>query len=571
MIAIDFRGFHLQVRNPEKILVAKKLDQVIPVLKEAESLWREGFYVVGYVSYEAGPAFDPKLIVSQDNKLPLAWFAVFHEAENETNEQYGNYQIGEWKPDCSRETYRRDIETIHDAIARGDTYQVNHTIRMQADFQGDAWKYYQYLAGLQSGYHAYLDVGEYQILSMSPELFFHWKQDELVTRPMKGTAKRGRYEEEDNFRAQQLLKSDKDRAENLMIVDLLRNDTGKIAVNGTVHVPDLFTLERYSTVWQMTSTIEAKTASATTLTDIFTALFPCGSITGAPKRKTMELIASLEKSPREAYCGAIGFLKPGGEAVFNVGIRTVIIDQQLGRASYGAGGGITWDSTSSGEFEEVITKTKILETQPFSHQLLESIRLENGTFLMLENHLSRISSSARYFSYPFPESEIRTKLASLSQQYPAGIYKVRLLVSMQGVIELEAEELQDISQPIVATLAKTPISSQNIFLHHKTTDRKVYEEHKAAGFFDTLLWNEKGELTEFTIGNLVLELDGKLVTPHRDSGLLAGVMRADLLASGKVEERVVYREDLKRSRAVWLVNSVRGWMKVKLVISELLY
>lgn len=568
MIAIDFKDFHLQVNNPEKILVAKTLEQVKSILDEAESLWKKGFYVVGYISYEAGPAFDPKLLVNKDNKLPLAWFAVFQEAGNGTSKQYGTYQISEWKPDCSQETYHQNIETIHDAIARGDTYQVNHTIRMQADFEGDAWGYYQHLVGLQAGYNAYLDIGDYQILSMSPELFFRWNQDELVTRPMKGTAKRGRYEEEDNFRAGQLRQSVKDRAENLMIVDLLRNDMGKIAVNGTVHVPDLFTLEQYPTLWTMTSTIKASISPHTTLTEVFSALFPCGSITGAPKRKTMELITSLEQSSREVYCGAIGCLIPGGEAVFNVGIRTVIIDQKLGRATYGTGGGITWDSTSGAEYEEVITKAKILEAQPYTHQLLESIRLENGTYPLLERHLSRMSSSARYFSYPFPEEEIKSRLALLAQKYSSGVYKVRLLVSSLGEIEIQAEKLQEIIQPIVATLAKTPISSQNIFLYHKTTNRQLYKEKKAAGFFDTLLWNERGELTEFTIGNLVLELDGKLVTPHRDSGLLAGVMRSELLALGEVEERIVYKKDLKWANAVWLVNSVRGWMKVKLVTGD---
>jgi para-aminobenzoate synthetase/4-amino-4-deoxychorismate lyase len=568
MIAMDFKGSHIQTRNVKKMLVAKKLDQVIPILKEAESFWKKGYYVAGYVSYEAGPAFDPNLNVNPDNHLPLAWFAAFHEVENITQEQNGTYQIGEWKPNCSKETYHRDIKTIHDAIARGDTYQVNHTIRLEADFQGDAWKYYQHLSSLQFGYHAYLDIGDYQIVSLSPELFFHWDQNKLITRPMKGTAQRGRYEEEDNLKAEQLMQSAKDRAENLMIVDLLRNDLGKIAVHGTVHVPELFTLERYPTVWQMTSTVEAKTASTATLTDIFTALFPCGSITGAPKRKTMELITSLETSPREAYCGAIGYLKPGGEAVFNVAIRTVIVDSQRHKATYGAGGGITWDSTSVGEYEEVITKAKILEAQPYTHQLLESIRLENGTYPLLEKHVQRMSKSARYFSYAFPEEEIRAKLASLSQLYRSGIYKVRLLISMQGEIETQVEALQPISQPVTATLAQSPISSQNIFLYHKTTNRNVYDEQRAAGFFETLLWNEKGELTEFTIGNVVLELDGKMVTPPRDCGLLAGVMRDDLLASGKVEERIVYREDLERVSAVWLINSVRGWMKVDLVNSS---
>jgi para-aminobenzoate synthetase / 4-amino-4-deoxychorismate lyase len=568
MIAINFKGFHLSVNQPERIMAAKTLDQVKPLLKEVESLWREGFYVVGFVSYEAGPAFDSKLKVNKDNKLPFAWFAVFRKSDQKLDKQSEAYLAGEWKPDCSGETYQQAIQAIHHAIARGDTYQVNHTIRMQADFYGDAWGYYQHLAGLQSGYNAYIDTGDYQILSMSPELFFRWEQDQLITKPMKGTAKRGRYQQEDILRSAQLLDSTKDRAENLMIVDLLRNDLGKIAVPGTVQVPALFEIERYSTVWQMTSTVEAKTAPSTTLTDIFSALFPCGSITGAPKRKTMELITSLEQSPREVYCGAIGYLKPDGEAVFNVGIRTIIIEQPSNKATYGVGGGITWDSTSGGEYEEVITKAKILEANPYTHQLLESIRLENGTYPLMEKHLIRMLDSASYFDYPFPENEIKSQLALLSKQYPSGVHKIRLLLSLQGEIDIQAQQLQDVSQPIEATLAKTPISSKNVFLYHKTTNRKVYEEQKVAGFFDTLLWNEKEELTEFTIGNLVLELDGKLVTPPRDSGLLAGVMRAELLESGEVEERIVYREDLWRASAIWLVNSVRGWLKVKVVYGK---
>lgn len=351
MIAIDFKDFHLYKSQVDTVLVAKTLDEVKPLLQQVEALWREGFYAVGYVSYEAGRAFDPKLEVKKENKLPLAWFAVFAEPEHQINREAGSYQVGEWLPDSSRESYQQAIKAIHDAIARGDTYQVNHSIRMHADFDGDAWAYYQQLSGVQSGYNAYLDIGDFQILSVSPELFFRWEQDRLITRPMKGTAKRGRYQEEDILCANKLLESEKDRAENLMIVDLLRNDLGKIAVPGSVCVPELFTVERYSTLWTMTSTIQADTLPATTLTDIFTALFPCGSITGAPKRKTMELISSFEQSPREVYCGTIGYLKPSGEAVFNVGIRTVIIDQQSGKATYGVGGWITWDSTSGVEYE----------------------------------------------------------------------------------------------------------------------------------------------------------------------------------------------------------------------------
>jgi para-aminobenzoate synthetase/4-amino-4-deoxychorismate lyase len=571
MIVIDFKDTHFKVRKPDQILIAEKIEQVQALIEEVETLWKQGYYVVGFVSYEAGPAFDAKLKVNPNNQLPLAWFAVFQNPEMEQeklpiSEEY--YDRFKWKPDCSKESYEEAIQAIHHAISKGDTYQVNHTIRLHTDFKGDARAYYQHLTSLQSGYNAFLDIGQFQILSVSPELFFHWEQDKLITRPMKGTAKRGKTLQEDMLRAQQLKNSLKDRAENLMIVDLLRNDLGKIAIPGTVEVPSLFEIERYPTVWQMTSTIQAIIRPTTTLTDVFTSLFPCGSITGAPKRKTMEWISSLEQSPREAYCGTIGYLKPSGEAVFNVAIRTVIVDKEQGRATYGVGGGITWDSTSKGEYEEVITKAKILEMEPYTHQLLESIRLEEGTYRLLEKHLTRMKESANYFDYPFPQDDLQLQLEQLANKHPSGVYKVRLRLSSLGEIEVDAQELKEITPPVLATLAMDPIDSKNIFLYHKTTERKIYEQHRTKGYFDTLLWNERGEITEFTIGNVVLELDGKRVTPPIDSGLLAGTMRAKLLEAGEVEERIIYKEELSQARCIWLVNSVRSWIEVKLEMKQ---
>ncbi|MXQ52972.1 aminodeoxychorismate synthase component I [Shimazuella alba] len=571
MIVIDFKDTHLKVNKPDRILVAESLNQVQGLIKKVEALWNQGYYVAGFVSYEASPAFDAKLKVNPNNHLPLAWFAVFQapDIEKDQNEiPKEDYAVSKWKSDCLKETYEEAIQAIHHAIAKGDTYQVNHTIRLHADFKGDAGAYYQHLTSLQSGYNAFLDIGQFQILSVSPELFFHWEQDTLITRPMKGTAKRGKTLHEDMLRAQQLKHSVKDRAENLMIVDLLRNDLGKIAIPGSVQVPSVFEIERYPTVWQMTSTIQATTRPTTTLTEVFTALFPCGSITGAPKQKTMDLISSLEQSPREAYCGTIGYLKPGGEAVFNVAIRTVIVDKKLGRATYGVGGGITWDSTSSGEYEEVITKAKILEMKPYAHQLLESIRLEEGAYTLLEKHLTRMKESADYFDYLFPQDEIKLQLQQLANKFPSGVYKVRLRLSSDGRIKIDAQETKEITQPVLAALALNPIDSKNIFLYHKTTERKIYEQHRTKGYFDTLLWNERGEITEFTIGNVVLEIDGKRVTPPIDSGLLAGTMRAKLLETGEVEEQIVYKEDIDRASSIWLVNSVRGWIEVKLEMKQ---
>lgn len=565
MIEIDFMGVKIHQDKPELIIVAEELNQVIPALKEIEVLWKKGYYAVGYLSYEAAPAFDINLRVYHMNKMPLLWFAMFQQPTSPLIQQMGDFSVSTWKPNCSKEEYRQAIKAIHQAIERGDTYQVNHTIRLRADFQGDAYAFYQQLSALQSGYNAYLDIGRFQLLSVSPELFFHWKHLTLRTRPMKGTAKRGRWLTEDHLRARGLAESSKNLAENLMIVDLLRNDLGKIAVPSTVQVPSLFTVERYPTVWQMTSTIEATIQPKTTLVHILKALFPCGSITGAPKRKTMELISSLEQSAREAYCGTIGYLKPNDEAAFNVAIRTVVIDRKEATAEYGVGGGITWDSTSIGEYEEVTTKAQILTTRPKNFQLLESIRLENGSYTLRERHFHRLRESAEYFDFLFPQEEIEQKLSDLAKQYPLGIFKVRMLLSVTGEVELEVQELQKLQEPIQIAIAKKPISSDQIFLYHKTTQRQMYEQHRIAGAFDTILWNEREELTEFTIGNVVLELDGKKVTPPRESGLLAGTLRAELLEQGEIEELVLSKKDLRRATAIWLVNSVRGWVKVEKV------
>lgn len=564
MIAIDFPDMQLFCRQPEHIVTTDQHEQVVAVLEKVEALCKQGFYAVGFVSYEASPSFDPHLSVSSHRQLPLVWFALFQTAEPYDDRAIGNYHLSKWVPNCTNETYDRAIAAIRRAISYGETYQVNYTIRLQAAFQGDAWAYYQHLRHLQPGYRAYLDLGRFQLLSLSPELFFHRKENRIITRPMKGTIKRGLTQQEDDLLAEKLLQSQKDRAENAMIVDLLRNDVSKISELGSVTVPSLFSLEKYPSVWQMTSTVAASLAPQTTLGDIFTALFPCGSITGAPKQKTMEIIHRLEDSPREAYCGAIGYIKPGGEAVFNVAIRTVIIDSLQNRATYGVGSGITWDSTSDAEYEEVIAKAKVLTDKPYQHLLLESIRLENGKYTLLDKHINRMNASANYFSFAFPKERMIKQLQQLAERYPTGIYKVRLLLTKTAEISIEATQLHDWKEPIAVRLADESLSSDNVFLYHKTTERSIYNKHHHSEYIDTLLWNERGELTEFTMGNVVLELDGKRVTPPQHVGLLAGTMRERLLENGEIEECVLSLSDLKRANAVWLINSVRGWVKCEL-------
>lgn len=352
-----------------------------------------------------------------------------------------------------------------------------------------------------------------------------------------------------------------------MIVDLLRNDMSRLAEDGTVHVPKLFETEKYPTVHQLTSTVEAEVAKDKTVFDWFQALFPCGSITGAPKISTMKFIHELERSPREVYCGAIGFITPEKDAVFNVPIRTVIIDQEKGMAQYGVGGGVTWDSTSEGEFEELMTKAEILKAKRPEFQLLESLRLENGSYLLIQRHLERIKRSAEYVHFPGNNEEVVKELDKVAQNHPSGTFKVRLLLSRSGDIEVQANETAPIAEPVRCSLALEPVDSRNPFLFHKTTHREIYEREEArqpAGNFSPLLWNENGEVTEFTTGNFVAEKDGEFYTPPIDCGVLAGVMREQLLSEGRLHEQIILKEELPKFDAFWLINGVRGWVKVQL-------
>lgn len=352
----------LHFSRPRLLLVAHRPEAVPAVLARADALARAGEWVAGFVTYEAGAAFDRSFRFHPRCVLPLAWFGVFGApvaAGEETPP--GAVRCDDWQPGVDRDRYDADIGRILDHIRAGDVYQINHTIRLQRRFDGDPRQLYTRLrAGQPEGYCAMLDIGRHRILSLSPELFFRRDGDRLISRPMKGTLARGSEPRQDARNVETLAGSAKNRAENLMIVDLLRNDMSRAARPRSVSVPELFSVETYSTVHQMTSTVSAELRVDADLADIFAALFPCGSVTGAPKIKAMEIIAGLETGPRGIYCGAIGLLKPGGDAIFNVAIRTLALDGITGRAEYGVGSGITADSVAHDEYEEMRAKARIL-------------------------------------------------------------------------------------------------------------------------------------------------------------------------------------------------------------------
>lgn len=553
--------------EPHAVLEANSLEEVAAVFEQVDRYTSQGYYAAGYVSYEASPAFHPEMAVHKGAEMPLVWFGIYSETQAPKAASDADYEVSAWTLEGSVAEYKDGIQKIRQAIEEGDTYQVNYTERLIAGFKGDARAFYQQLArNQQADYSAYLDTGRHQILSASPELFFRIDGSRIRTKPMKGTAPRGRTNWEDEAILDVLLESEKERAENLMIVDLLRNDMSRLAKRGTVQVPKLFEAEKYPTVHQLTSTVEAELPEGLSVFDWFQALFPCGSITGAPKVSTMRYIAALEQTPREVYCGAIGYITPEKNAVFNVPIRTVVVDKDKSTARYGVGGGITWDSTSEGEYEELLTKARVLTDQRPEFALLESLKLEDGEYPLVARHLERLKKSAAYFRYALDEEAVMGQLESLAAEHPEGLFKARLTLGRSGQIELAAQPAAPIEQPIRCALAKAPVDSNNTFLFHKTTNRRVYEQHQeqAPDAFSVLLWNEREELTEFTIGNLVAEKDGRFYTPPVSSGLLAGIYREQLIEEGRVETKVLKKDELHIFDAIWFVNSVRGWMEVEL-------
>jgi para-aminobenzoate synthetase / 4-amino-4-deoxychorismate lyase len=568
-LQFDFREMNQVFENPIKILTTNKLSEVKSIFDQVEDALNKGYYVAGYVSYEAAPAFDHAYQVHSNPTMPLVWFGVFEEATKKKEQLDKAYRVSDWKNTIKLDEYNDSIQHIKSKIQYGHTYQVNYTTRLTSTFNGDSYSYYNQLRQNQEApYNAYLDIGNYHILSMSPELFFQVKNGLIKTKPMKGTMKRGKTTQEDLLLKKALKSSEKNRAENVMIVDLLRNDLGRIAQPGSVHVPKLFDIEQYPTVHQMTSTIEAKLDTSLTVWNWFEALFPCGSITGAPKVETMKIISEVEKTPREVYCGAIGWISPSREAIFNVPIRTLSIDTHTSHLSFGTGSGITWHSSNNEEYEEWIQKTAFLTENRNEFDLLETILLKDGGYPLLSYHLTRLNDSASYFNYPCSCKHVKENLSHILKDYPDGDYKVRLLLNRNGELSITTSRIDIPLTEIYTRIATEPISKNNIFLYHKTTNRAIYEKNDAnapASNFSTLLWNEEGYITEFTFGNVVFKKGELYYTPPISAGLLGGTMRSKLLDDGVLIEKNIHKDTIDTFDEIWFINGVRGWVKVCMI------
>lgn len=548
---------------------------ILPLLAKVEACTVDGLHAVGFISYEAAAGLNPDLCSSPSVEgLPLAWFAIFSERIEAAPDEPLPPETSEspcLEPDTAHESYLRNVGQIREKIACGESYQVNYTFGMNGDFSGDPLELYRRISRAQkASFSAYIDTGRFSVISASPELFFSLKERRITTRPMKGTAARGRWREEDKHQVSTLKSSAKERAENLMIVDLIRNDLGIIAETGSVRVESLFDVETYPTLHQMTSTVSARLKCEAGLPEIFAALFPCGSVTGAPKRRSMEIIDDLEPLPRGIYCGAIGYVAPGGEALFSVAIRTLLFDKHRHQLCLGVGSGITTGSVASEEYKECLAKAAFLSAPDNEFSLIESLRVENGEFALLKRHLERLYSSARFFGFKMDEAKVREAL-KLHAEGCEGIRKVRLLLSEKGEISLSSESLAVSDTLLKLGVSRSRVDSRDKFRYHKTTCREMLDSARAErpDCDETVFLNERGELTEGSYHNLLLKSGGKMLTPRRESGLLAGVMRQELLDRGEIAEATLFMEDLARADEIWLINSVRGIRRAVYVEGEL--
>ena len=581
---IDFRSpdtrctpLHLAFGQPTHQLCAHELGEVADVIQQADELSRAGAWCVGHVSYEAAPAFDRALRVHNPRGAneALARFCVYDRPlEGEAAAQAweidpaANASV-HWTEGLQRSEFDSAISAIQRAITDGELYQVNFTSPLTGSFEGDPLVLFDRLRAAQplsyAAYIADLD-GTATVLSVSPELFFDWREGRLLCSPMKGTAPRGGTPAQDEALRQALLSSPKERAENVMIVDLLRNDMSRIAEPHSLSVRHLFQTQAWPTVWQLTSDIEARTRSGVALLDVFKALFPCGSVTGAPKVRAMMQIQALEPEPRGVYCGAIGVLQPGGAATFNVPIRTLML--RGNRVHCGVGSGITSGARAENEWAEWRHKRMFAERASEPFELLETLRLSDGSRIHVDQHLARMKASAHHFGFVWETAAVEQAIHELSARHARGAWRVRLLSDRAGRVQAQAYALEASPAEVVVQLATRAIhNSDGEFFRHKTTRRAHYDAFapSAAGVFDTLLWNERGELTEFTRGNVALQIDGEWLTPALSCGLLPGAARGRLMEEGRLREAVLTTGDLERAQEVAFFNSLRGWILAKVV------
>jgi len=559
----------------QDVLMAAEHSTVLSVLNEAEErAQRDGLYAVGYVAYEASHAFDRKF-PKRDIDVPLACFALFATETSITSLTHlyspDEQTNADWHLLESRESFESKVDRIKSMIGAGEVYQINLTSRMSNEGQVTLADFARWSQDMP---HAVFMSGpEVTVCSASPELFFEREGGVVWSKPMKGTVGRKPEAVADEANAHWLQTSTKNRAENVMITDMVRNDLARLSSTGKVSVDELFGVERYPSVWQMTSTV--KTEVSASIADIFTALFPAASITGAPKHAAVDVIDGLEDSPRELYTGALGIIQPSGFASFNVAIRTAWSDSCSGQSRFGVGCGIVWDSDPSDEFEELQTKARILKQPDPGFHLFETMGISDGKITRLARHLRRLENSAEYWSFGFDRQAIESYLNELVSSIDlAKQWRLRLQLNRCGTLSytlhpyVPDDGVTD-GNCLTLSVSPTPVDSKDAFLIHKTSRREAYDRAVAEvpEGLSPLLVNEMGHVTESAIANVVYQMDGSLFTPPITDGLLPGVLRDELIDEGTVSERSLPLADIEKVESWWLINSLRGWRRCELTQS----
>ena len=580
---------NLLFSNPQNEIIAHNNDELPAALEKIEQVKKQGLYVCGYLAYEAAYYFLDKNIPNTKNpEQPLLYFIAFKDLHRPSREQIDQVLkqdkasqpcIYDLKLNVPEKNYIKTIARIKKYIEAGDTYQINYTIKYNFKLQGNSTSLYKALRKTQPvEFGALLNFTQSKIVSLSPELFIHKKKDVLTSKPMKGTAKRGATKKEDQEIIRFLKADSKTLSENVMIVDLIRNDFGRICRTGSVKVKNLFQVQTFKSIHQMISTVKGTLKKGLSFTDILFSLFPCGSITGAPKIRTMEIINELETEARGIYTGAIGYLLPNDDFYFNVPIRTIVVgdgsDEK--KCEMGIGSGIIHESDAHDEFAECLLKANFLRSINNNFYLIETFRFETNDIKNLEKHLERLTKSAEYFGFEVDLKSVKTKIDQLENNLLAkkknNVYKIRLTVDQRGEFNLSHDVIQKDtigdSIPKKVILSDVKIDSTSIFQYHKTSCRKHYNDAfdtaEKEGYYDVLFFNEKDQLAEASRHNVFIIINGDYFTPPLSAGILNGVEREEFIKIQKVTEKHLSKQDLLDADEILLTNSVRGVVSVEL-------
>lgn len=574
--------------HPVEIIRADTPADVDAALAALTSGLSRGLHAAGFFSYELGYLLEPRLasLLPERRKVPLIWFGLYTapremtgaEVQQWLNEEaIGTPTLGELAHSWDSASYLKRFEEVQNNIKSGDIYQLNLTFKAKFNLQGSPLALYRDLRLKQRvAYAGLVDTGDVTILSASPELFIKQEGRIIETRPMKGTAPRAGTLDADAEVRTVLSKDVKNRAENLMIVDLMRNDLGRIADLGSVSVTDLFTVETFKTLHQMTSGVRAELKPDIGIVDILKAIFPPGSITGAPKIRAMELIRELETEPRGVYCGAIGRFSPDGTTLLNVAIRTTVVDRK-GAGEMGIGSGIVADSDGVKEYAECLLKMKFLTDPVRRFELIETMLYEPGKGIWLRGyHLARLAASAAYFGFVFDARKVRDAIDNATRAHADERMRVRLLLDEDGIVTITMSPQPPSAADAVMryVVSDTRLNSSDLFLYHKTTRRELYDrewKHYAdtLGADEVIYLNESGELAEGSRTSIFIERDGKLITPRLAAGVLPGTLRAALIDEGRAVEARLTIQDLNGAAEIYLGNSVRGLVRAEPLVPRL--